>query len=64
MTYPAMLHIPLVAAYLCADCDSIGNCPDQCPACASTILMRLADVLDRKPAQEVAEYTELVPMAA
>lgn len=65
MTYPAMLHLPLVAAYLCADCNSIGNCAEQCPACASTTLMRLSDVLDRVPAEaSQTHYSEFVPIAA
>jgi hypothetical protein len=42
-----MQHIPLTAAYLCQDCNSIGNCSVQCPACASGVLLSLAGVLDR-----------------
>jgi hypothetical protein len=40
--------MPLANAYLCQDCNSVGNCPAQCPACASRALMGLAIVLDRK----------------
>ena len=40
-------HIPLVYAYLCQDCDSVGNSAEQCPACASEVLMCLASVLNR-----------------
>jgi hypothetical protein len=47
MTYPNMQHIPLKSAYLCQDCNSIGNCSAQCPACASSVLLSLAGVLDR-----------------
>jgi hypothetical protein len=43
-----MQHIPLSSAYLCQDCSSVGNCAKQCPACASSVLMALATVLDRE----------------
>ena len=49
MTYPMMQHIPLKSAYLCQDCNCIGNCAEQCPACASTVLLNLAGDLDRDP---------------
>jgi hypothetical protein len=52
MTYPMMQHIPLKSAYLCQDCNSIGNCAVQCPACASAVLMNLACVLDRDGSKE------------
>ncbi len=42
------VHIPLTAAYVCLDCNSVGNCAMQCPACASTMLMGLAGVLNRE----------------
>jgi hypothetical protein len=48
MTYPMMQHIPLKTAYLCQDCNCIGNCSAQCPACASSVLMSLSAVLDRE----------------
>ena len=41
-------HFPLSSAYLCQDCDSVGDCSTMCPACASRILLGLASVLDRK----------------
>jgi hypothetical protein len=43
-----MNHIPLSSAYLCQDCDAVGNSAMQCPACASGVLLGLAGVLDRK----------------
>jgi hypothetical protein len=49
MTFVAMQHMPLTSAYLCQDCNCVGNCSQQCPACASEALMGLAGVLDRKP---------------
>lgn len=40
-------HIPLQAAYLCSDCNAIGNNAVQCPACASRALFNVAGVLNR-----------------
>jgi len=54
MPTPLLQHIPLSSAYLCQDCDSIGNCARQCPACASEVLMSLSGVLNR----EVEEVTQ------
>ena len=48
MTPDARQYIPLVSAYLCQDCDSVGNSSMRCPACASEVLMGLAGVFDRK----------------
>jgi RNA polymerase subunit RPABC4/transcription elongation factor Spt4 len=48
MTIGSQQFMPLTAAYLCQDCDSIGNNSTQCPACASEVLMGLAAVLDRR----------------
>jgi hypothetical protein len=45
----SMQHIPLASAYLCPNCSCIGNCSKQCPACASTALLGLANILDRIP---------------
>lgn len=39
-------HIPLERCYLCADCQSVGNCSTGCPACASSSVMNLAAVLN------------------
>ncbi|HZB88849.1 MAG TPA: hypothetical protein VE291_09350 [Terracidiphilus sp.] len=36
-----------MSAYLCQDCDCVGNCATQCPACASAALLSLATVLNR-----------------
>jgi hypothetical protein len=55
MTFLTMQHIPLESAYLCPDCNSIGNNSRSCPACASTVLMSLAGVLDREVAQAVEQ---------
>jgi hypothetical protein len=40
--------IPLSTAYLCQDCNCVGNSPYHCPACASGVLMGLEPVLNRK----------------
>ena len=42
-------HFPLASAYLCPNCNCIGNCARQCPACASPVLLALAVVLNRQP---------------
>lgn len=52
MTYGAMQLIPLSSAYLCQDCNCVGNNANQCPACASSALLGLANVLDREPKKE------------
>ena len=52
MASPYLQHIPLKSAYLCQDCDSIGNSANQCPACASRSLMGLCAVLDREVKEE------------
>jgi len=41
-------HIPLGFAYLCQDCDAVGNSAEKCPACASEVLLCLAGVLNRE----------------
>jgi hypothetical protein len=40
--------MPLTSAYLCQDCNCIGNCAVQCPACASEALIGLSGVLNRE----------------
>jgi hypothetical protein len=52
MTFLSMQHIPLKRAYLCQDCNCIGNCAGQCPACASHALIGLAGVLNREADEE------------
>jgi hypothetical protein len=61
MTYPMMQHIPLKSAFLCQDCNCIGNCAEQCPACASAVLLNLSSVLDREPETVVLAETHSVP---
>lgn len=48
MTINTRQFFPLAKAYLCQDCDCVGNNSMRCPACASQVLMGLAGVLDRE----------------
>lgn len=57
MTFVSMQHMPLSSAYLCEDCHCVGNCAEQCPACASEALMCLAGVLNREPSMEKAQMS-------
>jgi ferredoxin len=58
MPTPMLQHMPLASAYLCQDCNSIGNCARQCPACASEVLLGLSGVLNREVEQvPQAEYS-------
>jgi hypothetical protein len=52
--------MPLTEAYLCQDCDSVGNSSMQCMACASEVLMGLAAVLDRNVVEKKMHGTKLV----
>jgi coenzyme F420-reducing hydrogenase gamma subunit len=54
MTLSKIEYIPLRSAYLCPDCNTIGNCATQCPACASRMLMGLSAILDREETAEIA----------
>jgi hypothetical protein len=53
MKVVSMQHMPLTSAYLCQDCNCVGNNAMQCPACASTALMGLAAILNRPEEEEV-----------
>lgn len=67
MTSPMMQHIPLKSAYLCQDCECVGNCATQCPACASTALLGLSSVLNREQFEAqipLADYTFSPALAA
>jgi len=65
MTLDTMQHIPLSSAYLCQDCNCVGNCARQCPACASAVLMGLAGVLDRELEDELeATYSRRPALVA
>jgi hypothetical protein len=64
MKFTAMQHIPLSSAYLCPDCNCIGNCAEHCPVCASPILLALANVLDREAENESIHYAGRPALAA
>ena len=64
MTVDLMNHIPLSSAYLCQDCNAVGNSSMQCPACASGVLMGLAGVLDREEAKLESDLFLLTALAA
>lgn len=56
-SYLMLQHFPLSRAYLCQDCNSIGNSANQCPACASEVLMNLSAVLDRDDNMIASQYS-------
>jgi hypothetical protein len=62
MTTPMLQHIPLKSAYLCQDCDSIGNCAVRCPACASEVLLGLSAILDREVVAERRPLAQMPPV--
>jgi hypothetical protein len=65
MKFLSMQHMPLTRAYLCQDCNCIGNCAVQCPACASEALIGLAGVLNREAANETQfGFTRMANLAA
>ncbi|MFZ0303350.1 MAG: hypothetical protein WAL75_11710 [Terracidiphilus sp.] len=61
----SLQHMPLANAYLCQDCNCVGNCAAQCPACASEALMGLANVLNRKSEERTQiVYSRVSTLAA
>ena len=59
-SYLMLQHFPLSSAYLCQDCNSIGNNANQCPACASEVLMSLSAILNRdENIMAESQYTSL-----
>ena len=65
MKFLSMQHMPLTRAYLCQDCNCIGNCAEQCPACASEALIGLAGVLNREAVDESQHgFKQMVVLAA
>jgi hypothetical protein len=65
MSFLSMQHIPLKRAYLCQDCNCIGNCARQCPACASEALIGLAGVLNREANNEAQQgFVQMAGLAA
>lgn len=64
MTRSSLQHIPLTGAYLCQDCNSVGNSAMSCPACASTVLLALAVVLNREEEAPVSQWPWIEAVAA
>jgi len=62
-SYLMLQHFPLGSAYLCQDCNSIGNNANQCPACASEVLMNLSAVLNRNDNTIATRYSSLPALA-
>ncbi len=61
MSLQKLLYVPLKSAYLCQDCNAIGNSSTHCPACASEVLMNLASVLNREERPETFESLYIIP---
>ena len=57
-SYLMLQHFPLSSAYLCQDCNAIGNSANQCPACASEVLMSLSAILNREQMTD-ADFSSL-----
>jgi hypothetical protein len=63
-SYLKLQHFPLTCAYLCQDCSAIGNNANQCPACASEVLMSLSAILNRADEMSATEFAGLPAFAA
>jgi hypothetical protein len=64
-SYLMLQHFPLASAYLCQDCNAIGNNANQCPACASEVLMSLSAILNREDNMMAEpQYSSLPSLAA
>jgi hypothetical protein len=64
-SYLMLQHFPLSSAYLCQDCNSIGNNANQCPACASEVLMSLSAILNRADNEmNESQYPSFTALAA
>jgi hypothetical protein len=48
MKFATMQHMPLMSAYLCPDCNCVGNSASHCPACNSGVLLSLSVILNRE----------------
>ena len=66
MSLQKLQYLPMQSAYLCQDCNAIGNSSRQCPACASEVLLSLALVLDREESAATPEssYVMQKPLLA
>ncbi len=52
------IHIPAGRAWLCHDCNAVGNSGISCPACASASVYPLLSLLDGKRAPESAPCSD------
>ena len=64
MTHTVLQQIPLASAYLCQDCNVVGNCAMRCSACSSRVLLGLAGVLDRREREAKSSWPRLSSLAA
>ncbi|MGD0829821.1 MAG: hypothetical protein ABR907_02680 [Terracidiphilus sp.] len=64
MTFETREYIPLTNAYLCQDCDSVGNNSMRCPACASEVLLGLAGVFGRVEEAQTSNLVQFPKLAA
>jgi hypothetical protein len=62
-SYLLLQHFPLSSAYLCQDCNAIGNSANQCPACASEVLMSLSAILNRVEPMDDVQFSSLPALA-
>ena len=42
-----LTFVNLADAYLCSDCEAIGDSPDRCPRCQSSALFAITRVIHR-----------------
>jgi len=64
MASEARQYFPLANAYLCQDCDSVGNNSMHCPACGSGVLMVLASIFGRTEDAPGAKLYQFPAIAA
>ena len=60
MSLQKLQHISLKSAYLCQDCNAIGNSSRHSPACASEVLLSLAVVLNREERAATSESQYII----
>lgn len=58
-----MWTIALKRAYLCGNCEMIGECATTCPDCGSTAVTSLAKILDRPSSEFVDGLIDQVQAA-
>jgi hypothetical protein len=63
MKFAMMQHMPLMSAYLCPDCNCVGNSASHCPACNSGVLLSLSCILNRQEKVEPQGRSESMEYA-